>query len=102
MNTKKGLIKTIIIIVIALIVLGFFGFNVRDIITSPSVQDNLNYVWGFVANAWDTYLKGPAEYLFDIFKNLIWGAFVSNLESIKNGHGNSLENSAPSVGTTTP
>ena len=45
---KRGLIKTIIIIVIALIVLGYFGFNIEDILKSQNVQANLNAFWNFI------------------------------------------------------
>lgn len=102
MNTNKGFIQLIVLIVIILVALGYFGLNVREIIDSPVVSDNLSYAWGVTVHIWQTYLAGPAAYLWGVFKNLLWGAFVSNLESIKNGSGNTLENSAPSVGTTTP
>ncbi len=101
MNTHRGFIQIIVIVVIILVALGYFGLNVKDIIDSPTVSGNLSYAWGIVVHIWDNYLAGPALYLWGVFKNLLWGAFVSNLESIKNGTGNSLENNAPSVGTTT-
>ena len=102
MNTNKGFIQIVVLIVIILIVLGYFGLNIRDIIDSPAVSDNLSYAWGVVVHVWQNYLAAPVAYLFGVFKNLLWGAFITNLESIKNGSGNTLENMAPSVGTTTP
>lgn len=42
---SSGFIKLILIVVVALIVLGFFGFDVRNIIESEQVQQNLAYVW---------------------------------------------------------
>ena len=64
---KKGLIKTIIIIMIALIVLGYFGFNIGDIINSPTVQANLHIVWDLVLKIWNNYLAGPCLYVWDKF-----------------------------------
>jgi len=100
-TTNRGFIQIIVIIVIILIALGYFGYNIKDIIDSPAVSGNLSYAWGVVVHVWDTYLAGPAAYLWGVFKNLLWGSFINNLESIKNGGGNTLEQMAPTVGTTT-
>ncbi len=54
---EGGLVKMALLIVIALIALGFFGYNLRDIIDSPTVKDNLSYVWDAALRtfhwAWD-------------------------------------------------
>ena len=68
---KKGLIKTIIVVVIALIVLGYFGFNVRDIINSPTVQANLSSAWDLVSNVWNNYLAAPVMYVWNILWRII-------------------------------
>ncbi len=61
---KRGLIKTIIIIVIALVILGYFGFNVGDIINSPTVQANLHTAWNFSSKIWNNYLSAPFAYVW--------------------------------------
>ncbi len=95
-NTQGGFVKTIIIVVIAVIVLGYFGFDLRTIIESESVQKNLLYVWNFVVNVWENYLQRPALYLWnDIFIDLIWESFVDNMERIKDGEPTVLEQNAP-------
>jgi len=79
---KKGLIKTIVIIVIALIVLGYFGFNVEDIIKSEKVQANLSYVWGLIVKLWNNYLAAPIMYVWDKFIiGVVWNAIVAGLQS---------------------
>ena len=65
---NKGLIKAIIVIIIALVVLGYFGFNVKDIINGPVVQENLHSAWSFVLNIWTNYLKEPFVKVF----GMIW------------------------------
>lgn len=67
MSYNKGLIKTVILVVIALIVLGYFGFNVGDIINSPTVQANLQFTWNFVLNIWNNYLSVPFNYVWNTF-----------------------------------
>lgn len=80
---QKGLIKTILIIVIGLIVLGYFGFNVADIVQAPTVQANLNSTWGFVSNLWDTYLGGPFKYIWDHFViGVVWQIFQSGMAAL--------------------
>lgn len=68
---KKGLVKTIIVVVIALIILGYFGFNIRDIINGSTVQANLHAAWDFVSMVWNNYLSAPVIYLWGIFLKLV-------------------------------
>ena len=72
-HKRGGFIKIIIILVLALIILGYFGFDIRDILEKPLVQKNLNYVWNFVIFVWDHYLKTPAVFIWDrVIIDLIW------------------------------
>jgi hypothetical protein len=78
--TKQGLIKTVIVIVIALIILGYFGFNIGDILNTPTVQANLHAAWEFVVKVWTNYLAGPAMYVWDHFiVGTIWPLIKSAL-----------------------
>lgn len=97
-NQKTGLIRTIILIVIAIIVISFFGFDLQGIIEAPQTQKNLSYVWGFVVMVWDNYLSVPALYFWhNIFLNIIWDAFTDNLDRIKSGEGSELQTDFPAV-----
>ena len=99
-NRQRGLIKLIIIIIIAIIVLSYFGFDLRSIVEAPQTQDNLGYVWGFVVSIWDNYLKGPILYFWNnIFIDLLWETFVSNFERIKAGEPTDFELNTPFVET---
>lgn len=72
-NHNKGLIKAIILIIIALIILGWFGFDVQSIIESDRVQKNLHYVWGIVVSVWDNYLAAPVIWVWDkIIVGMVW------------------------------
>lgn len=51
------MVKALLLIIVALVVLGYLGYNLRDIVDSPAVQDNLAYVWGLVVKMWNA-LKG--------------------------------------------
>ncbi|KKW11640.1 MAG: hypothetical protein UY50_C0009G0026 [Parcubacteria group bacterium GW2011_GWA2_49_9] len=60
----------VLLIVIALIVLGFFGYNLKDIVSSPTVHDNLVYVWDLVVKVWNTIIVEPAMWLWDKIQGL--------------------------------
>lgn len=61
----------ILFIVIALIVLGFFGYNLKEIVASPTVHDNLVYVWDIVAKLWNTFIATPALWMWDKITGLL-------------------------------
>jgi hypothetical protein len=59
---KRGIINTIVLIVVALIILGYYKIDIRDIIQSPLAESNLNYarnvtVWG-IDQAWKFIEQG--------------------------------------------
>ncbi len=66
-----GFIKLILLIVIALVVLGFFGYDIRDILSAPKVHDNLTYVWGLVAKLWNNFLAEPIQWVWERITTLI-------------------------------
>jgi hypothetical protein len=80
---KKGLITTIIVIVIALIILGYFGFNIKDILNSPTVQANLNAAGTFCVNIWNNYLAGPVMWFWNTFViGFVWKYVQAGLANI--------------------
>ncbi len=84
-NIQGGFIKTIIIIVIALLILSYFGFDLEKTVKDPATQKNFNYVQRVVLGIWQNVLKKPVMYVWNIFVNLIWNTTVDNLKKIKNG-----------------
>jgi hypothetical protein len=85
MTGNRGLIKLLILILIALIVLGYYGISVRNAVQNPTSQDNISYIWNGTVDIWNSYLKAPAGFLWNIFVNDIWDPAIANLENIKNG-----------------
>ena len=73
-RNKKGgvsLISTIIIIVIIIAILSWYGFDIKDFFTSPQAQKNFGYVWNFISDIWSNYLAGPVIKLWSIIVQLI-------------------------------
>jgi hypothetical protein len=79
---KGGIIGYILIIIAVVIVLGYFGFDLRGILESPQVQENLQYVWNIV--------KPPIIWVWNLIE-AVWNAVVS----IPDSFGNNFESIAP-------
>ena len=80
---QKGFIKIIVIVVIALLVLSYFGFSLRNLVSQPTTQDNFSYATTVTVNFWNNYLAKPAAYVWHvIFLNLIWNPAMSQLQHL--------------------
>ncbi len=67
--TNRGVIGTIILIVVALILLGYFGINFRTIVDSPLVRDNLLYAWELFVNG----IVAGWNWLWNFVKDIVPG-----------------------------
>lgn len=45
MNHKRGLIRLIIVIIVGILALSYFGINLRQIANSEASQSNFAFVW---------------------------------------------------------
>ena len=92
------MIRYIILAVVAILVLSYFGFSIQDLIQNPNTQSNFAYVWRGVTNVWNNYLAKPAAYLWnEIFLKLIWTAAIDNLTRMKNGQPTVIDEAASST-----
>ena len=92
------MIKWIIILVIVLLVLSYFGFSLRALVDQPVTQDNFTYVATSTVSFWDRYLSQPAGYLWNnVFINLIWDPAIYNLEQMKAGQPTNIATSSPTL-----
>ena len=82
----KGMIKTIILALIVIIILSFFGYDLRAIVEDPLTQNNLHYVTDGIVSVWHKFLKKPVEYLWDkIFVGIIWDSLENYISRIDIG-----------------
>lgn len=95
---EGGLIKTILLIVIAILVVSYFGINIRALVTSPTTQDNVSYVTTSAVSLWNNYLKGPVTYLWnEVFLSLIWNTAMNNLRNGSLGQPSMTSSSTPGL-----
>lgn len=77
------MIKWIIILIILILALSYFGINIQQVATSPTGQSNFSYVWNGVVYVWDTYLAAPFDYVWNTVGASLWNAFVQGIQNIK-------------------
>ncbi len=85
MQTQRGFLQLVVIIVIVLIVVGYFGLNIREILSSPTVQDNLSYGWALAKNIWQNYLAGPATWVYEHILKFLWQLFLDGVGNFRDG-----------------
>jgi hypothetical protein len=52
---QKGFIRLVVMLVIMILVLSYFGFDLKTFIAKPIVQDNLSYAWELVQQGWELF-----------------------------------------------
>jgi len=72
-NKKQGIIKTIVIVLIAVIILSMLGFDLQKIVASDLVQKNFAYLRDAATALWNSYLATPFRFFWDsVVVGLIW------------------------------
>ncbi len=62
-----------IVIIGALIALGYFGFNAKDIMDKPLVKKNIEYGREAAVFIWGQYLKTPSVWFWDnVVVDIAW------------------------------
>ncbi|KKS77155.1 MAG: hypothetical protein UV64_C0009G0022 [Parcubacteria group bacterium GW2011_GWC1_43_11b] len=61
---QQGIVKLLIIILVAVILLSYFGINIRQVAESDVGHANFGYLGGWITKLW-TWLTG------------LWGQFVA-------------------------
>jgi hypothetical protein len=79
-NKEQGLIKAIILIIIAIAILSWYGVDIKEFFTSEQAQKNFGYIWSFIQDIWSDYLSGPFNKLWDIWLQYVWGPFMEMLK----------------------
>ncbi|OGJ03928.1 hypothetical protein A3G06_00535 [Candidatus Nomurabacteria bacterium RIFCSPLOWO2_12_FULL_46_14] len=97
-NRGISIIGLLLLGVLVIVVLGYFGVSLREVSQNPDVKDNLNYVEEESTGFWNTYLKRPASYLWnDVWVTLFWRPFIDNMQRIRDKLPTDIELNSPGV-----
>ncbi|HWH16452.1 MAG TPA: hypothetical protein VNU25_02635 [Candidatus Paceibacterota bacterium] len=61
--------RFIILVIILILALSYFGISIRDIAQSPTGQDNFSFVWMYVKDGWEILTRFIAD-LIDAVTNV--------------------------------
>ncbi|MCK5060141.1 MAG: hypothetical protein KAR00_03315 [Candidatus Pacebacteria bacterium] len=72
-NRQQGIIKEIIIIVVAVFALNYIGFDVKEFLDSPQIKSAFDATWSLFQTVWADYIKEPIFYVWDtIIMDVVW------------------------------
>lgn len=63
-NSQRGIVKTILIVLIGIIILSYFGINLQQVTQSDLLKKNLAFTWGIVTTTWTNYVYEPIIGIF--------------------------------------
>lgn len=79
---RGGLIIDVIVVVVILIVLGYFGININNVIHSQPVQSNLNWFWAIVEKVW-SWISGPVLWFWNtLVLGVLWHGIQAGLSHV--------------------
>lgn len=64
-ETKRGLIRTIFLVIIAILILSYFRINLRELLDIDNWRQNLFSVWQFLKMVWRDFLAPPIIFLLE-------------------------------------
>lgn len=90
-KNSSGFIKLILLIVAAVLILSYFGVNLREIAESETGKENISFlkgvllqIWNFILSVWERFLEQPVMYFWnDIFLKYVWSFVVDSLDKIR-------------------
>lgn len=56
------MVRFIIILIIGVLALSYFGISIQNIVESPTGTDNFTYVWNFIKDGWHLIVGGIAAF----------------------------------------
>ena len=81
---NRGLIQAVVVIVVALLILSYFGINLRNVADSPTTQENFSFVWNKAVHIWESYLKKPAIWIWNEIVLRIIDGVMEKRNSLQN------------------
>jgi len=84
-RAQTGLVKLIILIVVAIIILSYLGINIQKIAESDAGRANFGYVWQIILKIWDwlaglyqPYLAGPINQVWKTIAPFLGNKVISS------------------------
>lgn len=76
-NQQGSIIKYIFFIFVAILILSYFSFDLREFMDSETVVKNLDYLKEIILNLWTSYLQPAYEWFLNLFGPRIFEAITA-------------------------
>ena len=63
-RSEHGIIQIILVIVVAIIILSYLGFSLRDIMEHDTTQENFSYIGELFKRLWNNIFKAPCLFIW--------------------------------------
>ncbi len=84
-SESAGFIKWIIIIIIAVGIISYFGLDLKSIFESETARQNYAWLWNWAVYLWENFLDTPVLWVWNnVVINVFWKIFKLGLENIGN------------------
>lgn len=71
-KTQRGFFKIIFLVIIGILILGYFNIDVRSYVESPQAQEIISRSKDTANYLWEGFLKKPALYIYqEVFLNIV-------------------------------
>ena len=83
---QRGFILNLVLIIIGILILNYFGFSIREFLNSPEVHDRFIQIWTILKMVWHDYLVTPFWYVWNkIVIGIFWETIKNLLDKVKVG-----------------
>jgi len=61
----------VLLVIIVILILSYFGMDIRGFLNSPKVKENFFYVWNILIDIWNDYIVGALKKVVEIVISII-------------------------------
>lgn len=90
-NKNSGFIKLILLIIVVILILSYFGVSLRKVANSQTSKENFEFIkeigisiWDFCVSIWNKYLAEKMMFIWnDIIIKYGWNFITENIDKIR-------------------
>jgi uncharacterized membrane protein (Fun14 family) len=64
-TNQRGFVKTIVLILIGVVMLSYFGINLEEVTKNQLFKKNLAFTWREVTYVWNSFVVAPITHVFN-------------------------------------
>ena len=90
-NHQSGFIKLVLLIIVVILILSYFGVSLRGVANSQAGKDNFSFarevaleIWDFCVGIWNNYLAEKLVYVWnEVIIKYGWNFALENLDKLR-------------------